>query len=419
MEKIIRMLCAVVVLASAVSLCHAGDSLDAKLAKLEAKSKVGQSTQESSVATESAEIITAEPPKSTGKSLAERIDELETRQKSMRQANSTRDARIVSLEEKLQALPEKLSCKADDVLVARLEGLEHKVQLLETRARQPHVKTDVDPALNNKGDEAQPLGQASSVKSDALPAEPVIKMTKLGTTPPFELPEDDIAFEVTADYFGKYVWRGQNLSDDPVLQPGVSLSIGGLTAGWWGSIDTTKINGNSGEFVEHDWSLDYSGDVPFVDGVGYSVGVINYYFPSADDTTEVYWGFGFDLPMSPSVTVYHDVDDVQGTYISTGVGHSVENIGELGADTPIGMDFGASLGWGSASYNKAYWGSSINSAKLNDLVLSVSFPFEISGWSLSPSLNYVSLVNGNVRETDTYSSSSDYFFGGISAAKVF
>jgi len=30
------------------------------------------------------------------------------------------------------------------------------------------------------------------------------------------------------DYNGKYVWRGQNLTDEPVLQPGASIGLGFL-----------------------------------------------------------------------------------------------------------------------------------------------------------------------------------------------
>ena len=234
--------------------------------------------------------------------------------------------------------------------------------------------------------------------------------------------EDEIDFEITADYFSKYIWRGQNLSDDPVFQPGASLGWNGFTLGWWANLETSKINGKSGEFTEHDWSLDYSGDLPFVEGVGYSVGVINYYFPTLDsggETTELYWGLGFDLPLSPSVTVYHDVDEVKGTYASFGIGHSIEKIGELGTDIPVGMDIGASLGWGSASYNKGYWGASIDSDKLNDLALSLAFPFEIAGCTVTPSLNYVTLVNGSIRKTDTFNKASDYFFVGISLSKSF
>ena len=228
-------------------------------------------------------------------------------------------------------------------------------------------------------------------------------------------------FEITADYFGKYIWRGQNLSDDPVFQPGASLGWNGFTAAWWGNLETTKINGKSGEFSEYDWSLDYSDDFPFVEGVGYSVGVINYYFPTLDkggETTELYWGLGFDLPLSPSITVYHDVDEIKGTYASFAIEHSIEKIAELG-DIPVGMDIGASLGWGSASYNKGYWDASIDSDKLNDLALSLAFPFEIAGCSVTPSLNYVTLVNGSIRKTDTFNKASDYFFVGISLSKSF
>jgi len=31
------------------------------------------------------------------------------------------------------------------------------------------------------------------------------------------LAEDEVEFEFAADLFGKYIWRGQNLSDDPVF----------------------------------------------------------------------------------------------------------------------------------------------------------------------------------------------------------
>ena len=56
-----------------------------------------------------------------------------------------------------------------------------------------------------------------------------------------------IGVDVSADFYGKYIWRGQNLSDDPVFQPGVSITWGKLTAGFWGNMDLTNINGNSGD----------------------------------------------------------------------------------------------------------------------------------------------------------------------------
>jgi hypothetical protein len=228
-----------------------------------------------------------------------------------------------------------------------------------------------------------------------------------------------VDFEVTADFFSKYIWRGQNLDDDPVFQSGISASYKGLIASVWGNLELTNINGNSGDFSEVDYSLGYSGTMPGMEGVDYSVGISYYDFPGTrtKDTTELYWGLNFDLPLTPSIMVYHDVDEAEGTYISFAVAHSIEKIAELGPDTPIGMEIGASLGWGSGSYNKYYWGT--DQSKLNDLAFSVSFPIEIGGLTVAPGLNYVTLLSDDIRATDTYGTDSDFFFAGVSLSKSF
>ncbi|MEE9567806.1 MAG: hypothetical protein V3W37_00350, partial [Candidatus Binatia bacterium] len=77
--------------------------------------------------------------------------------------------------------------------------------------------------------------------------------------------ENGIEFEVTVDYVSKYIGRGQNYNDDPVLQPGISASYAGLTAAIWGSFDLTNYTGNSGDFYELDYSLDYSADLPGIE----------------------------------------------------------------------------------------------------------------------------------------------------------
>jgi hypothetical protein len=231
--------------------------------------------------------------------------------------------------------------------------------------------------------------------------------------------EEDVTFELTADYFGKYIWRGQNLDDDNVFQPGVNASYKGLTLGIWGNMELTKIHNNRDEFTEFDYSLDYSADVPGLSGVGFSVGLIYYDFPNTNvpDTVEAYCGFGFDLPLSPSVTWYLDLDEAEGSYVSLGLEYSIENIFELGPDIPVAMQTSASLGWGSASYDKYYWGT--DQSKLNDLAFSASFPFEVACWTIKPSANYVTLVSDDIRDTDVYGTSSDFFFAGIGASKSF
>jgi uncharacterized protein (TIGR02001 family) len=207
--------------------------------------------------------------------------------------------------------------------------------------------------------------------------------------------EDGVSFEVTADFFSKYVWRGQNVTDDWVFQPGVSATYGGLTGGFWGNLDLTDENDESGEFIEYDWYVDYSGQVN--ETVGYSIGAIYYDFPGGEATTELYWGFSFDVAASPSVTVYHDVDVIDGTYVALGFGHSFEDIEDL----PFGIDLSANLGWGDSKYNDGYWSTttmpSIGS-ELNDLTLTAAFPFEVGCVSVTPSVTYVALLGSDVSD---------------------
>lgn len=231
--------------------------------------------------------------------------------------------------------------------------------------------------------------------------------------------EDGVEFGITADFFSKYVWRGQNLTDDYVFQTGASAAWMGFTASIWGSMDLTNYNGNSGDFSEVDYAIDYTTALPDMDAVSLSLGVVYYDFPGTTlkDTTEFYWGFGFDMPLSPSITFYHDLDEAKGTYITAGLSHTIDKIAELSADTPIAMTMDVSVGWADAEYNEYYWG--LEEDELNDLKFSVGFPMDISGWSLTPSISYVTIISSDLRKTDAYRPESDYLFTGISLAKSF
>lgn len=207
------------------------------------------------------------------------------------------------------------------------------------------------------------------------------------------------------------------MNDDYAFQPGISMTFDKITLGIWGSVDMTDYSDNEWEFIEYDYYADYT--TAIAEGVDLSAGVIQYYFPSGEDTTEIYVGLAFDLPLSPSVTLYNDVDEVNGTYISFAVGHTIEEIAKLSEDISVPMEIGASLGWGSESYNKAYWGAPADDSGLNDLSVSLAFPIGLGSWTFTPSVNYVTLLDSDVRKTNAYYSSSDYFFTGLSLSTSF
>lgn len=220
---------------------------------------------------------------------------------------------------------------------------------------------------------------------------------------------DGMGVDLSLDFNSKYVWRGQNLVDDWVVQPGASTAIGGFTFGFWGNADMTDENGEQWEFTEIDYSVDYSGAI--TDGIGYSVGYIYYEFPTAGgDTYEFYGGLSFDTFLSPSVTWYYDADEVEGSYVALGLGHSIE----FSEDSPIGMDIGLNLGWGDSDYNLGYW--DVDDSGFNDLTLSVSFPIAMGTWTVSPTVNYVKLIDSDISDA---AGDDDIVYAGISLATTF
>lgn len=216
-----------------------------------------------------------------------------------------------------------------------------------------------------------------------------------------------ISFDLTADFNSKYVWRGQNLVDDWVLQPGFSATMGGFTLGVWGNVDMTNENDEAWKFTEVDYYFDFSGNL--TDGIGYSIGYIYYDFPQAGgETQEVYGGLSVDTFLSPSVTWYYDFDEVEGSYVAFGLGHSIE------VSKDLALDVGLNLGWGDSDYNLAYWG--VDDDGFNDLTLSVGLPIQLGSWTLTPSVNYVNLIDSDISKA---ADDDDIIYVGIGLSTSF
>lgn len=227
--------------------------------------------------------------------------------------------------------------------------------------------------------------------------------------------EPVLSADITLDYATMYVWRGIPVNRESVFQPGVAGSAYGFTGSIWANIDMTEYAGTAGEFSEIDYTLDYSGSIG--DSVlGYSAGVIHYIFPTVGatdaSTTEIYGGLSFDVPLSPFITWYGDVNAIDGSYVQFGVGHSLE--AELSTEYSVGLDLSASFAFGSSGYNKGYFG--VDETKWNDFTLGIGVPFTLKRVSLTPSFNMSSMISKDIG--DTLSERTNYWFA-LSLGKSF
>jgi len=147
---------------------------------------------------------------------------------------------------------------------------------------------------------------------------------------------------VTLDIASAYVFRGITFNDGPVVQPGIEVTLHGLTIGAWGNLDLDDYDGavEKNQFSEIDWYLAYGIPVGLAEiGIGYT----EYTFPGAegDAEREVSLGVGFDVPLAPELAVYYGVDGgiEKDLYLEAGLGHGFALMDGLE------LDLGATIGY--------------------------------------------------------------------------
>jgi hypothetical protein len=122
----------------------------------------------------------------------------------------------------------------------------------------------------------------------------------------------------------KYVWRGQELSrDSMVIQPSMTISYMGFSGNIWGNLDTDqyKNDDEDNNWNETDLTLSYGTGFGMLSVEG---GYIYYGLDGCDDSQEIYVSLGLDTFLSPSLTIYKDIDSYQHYYFLLGISHAFE-----------------------------------------------------------------------------------------------
>ncbi len=226
----------------------------------------------------------------------------------------------------------------------------------------------------------------------------------------------EIKTDVNADVsiLTDYVWRGQNYGKNGVVQPNFSIDFeNGISLDFWANYNLDEDRYSNNHLVnEIDYTLDYS----FKAGMfGLSAGYIFYDFPrGGGNTEEVYSGVSLDTILSPTLTLYRDVDSIDGTYISFSVGHDFE----LNAQATLSLS--GSLGWGNGAYHKGYFG--VDKSSLSDYNLGASLAYAVTDKiTVTPQVSYSNFLDrelADAAEAGFYEEDSN-FYGGVNVSYSF
>ena len=142
-------------------------------------------------------------------------------------------------------------------------------------------------------------------------------------------------------------------------------------------------------------------------------GVITYQFPEADTagdtTTEVYASLGLGVILSPSVTVYYDVDNANAAYVSLGAGHDIE-LEALNTTLSIGAALGIASEGNTENFGDSFDGG------LTDFAVTASVSFDITeSLSISPFVTVTTLLE----DARIDNAEDDNIFAGVSASYSF
>ena len=154
--------------------------------------------------------------------------------------------------------------------------------------------------------------------------------------------------------------------------------MGGLSIEYFGYIADFDSDDGEGNYGETDLSIDYTFEIA---ELSLTLGGLTYLYTSEVeelgvlDTWELYGIAAWEVLLQPTMSYYHDIDAIEGGYLTFGIGHSfpvVEDKLSIDLSGALGLDFG---------YNQVgdeEAGVEESSGDWNDILLGVDVPWQIT-----------------------------------------
>jgi hypothetical protein len=252
--------------------------------------------------------------------------------------------------------------------------------------------------------------------------------------------EDSVSGEAALSVMSAYIWRGQELTRHSiVMQPSATISYKGFYATAWANIDTRPYSAidekHSANLTEADITLSYFRKFWLINaGVGYIYYALNApYSGAADplDSQELFVSVGLDTLLSPTLTVYKEIDHYHQWYILLGVSHTFQ------FNDMIGLKLAGSVSYlksEDASMYPKYDSNALATDKkynnFHDGTFSVALPLTLTKrLTVTPALTYVFALSDDARyemkgrglqgRLNPSDRRDSFLYGGITASFAF
>jgi hypothetical protein len=230
----------------------------------------------------------------------------------------------------------------------------------------------------------------------------------LSAATPLWAEEEKPLFDLSLSALTKYIWRGQEMTrNSVVLQPSLTMTYKGFMANLWGNLDTKPYTSTNidypGNWTETDLTIGYNRCFGLLSaGAGYiyyGLAAVNKDAPDPLDSQEIYLTLGLNTLLSPTLTLYREIDHYHQWYIVFGVSHTQP------LTKVIALKLSASASYlkstDAATYPRFDDKALVTGEKydnFHDGAVTASLPVTINPhWTVSPSLSYIFPLSDDAR----------------------
>lgn len=227
--------------------------------------------------------------------------------------------------------------------------------------------------------------------------------------------------DFTVSALSQDVWRGYELSrNSVVVQPSITISYRGFSANFWGNLDTAPYFAGTGEtkysntWNETDLTLSYTKTLGLFNVGGgyiyYALGAMNKDALKRADSGELFATVSLNTLLSPTLTVYKEIDRYKQWYFLLGISHAFElnpvvslklaatasYLLSTYADAAL---FGAGAGYGGyPKFDGDALATNDKFSNFHDGTITASLPIKATGnITVTPTLSYIFPLTGDAK----------------------